>query len=296
MANTPLVAFLGIGLMGAPMARNLCAAGYQLSVWNRTAEKARALIADGARVTDTAHDAVEEADIIISMLSDGMATQALLFEDGAAAAMKKGALVIDMSSSKASEAKDIARRLAAQNVAYLDAPVSGGTKGAEAASLAIMVGGDKAFFDKALPVLQVMGRPTLVGGTGAGQMAKLANQAIVGVSIGIVAEAMLFLEKGGADPAAVREALRGGFADSTILQQHGERMTTGNFTPGGTARTQEKDMANILYEAEKLGLKLPLTQILRDRYQTLIETLDGGDKDHSALYLELLAQNNQTPK
>ena len=296
MANTPLVAFLGIGLMGAPMARNLCAAGYQLSVWNRTAEKARALIADGARVTDTAHDAVEEADIIISMLSDGMATQALLFEDGAAAAMKKGALVIDMSSSKASEAKDIARRLAAQNVAYLDAPVSGGTKGAEAASLAIMVGGDKAFFDKALPVLQVMGRPTLVGGTGAGQMAKLANQAIVGVSIGIVAEAMLFLEKGGADPAAVREALRGGFADSTILQQHGERMTTGNFTPGGTARTQEKDMANVLYEAEKLGLKLPLTQILRDRYQTLIETLDGGDKDHSALYLELLAQNNQTPK
>ena len=296
MANTPLVAFLGIGLMGAPMARNLCAAGYQLSVWNRTAEKARALIADGARVTDTAHDAVEEADIIISMLSDGMATQALLFEDGAAAAMKKGALVIDMSSSKASEAKDIARRLAEQNVAYLDAPVSGGTKGAEAASLAIMVGGDKAFFDKALPVLQVMGRPTLVGGTGAGQMAKLANQAIVGVSIGIVAEAMLFLEKGGADPAAVREALRGGFADSTILQQHGERMTTGNFTPGGTARTQEKDMANILYEAEKLGLKLPLTQILRDRYQTLIETLDGGDKDHSALYLELLAQNNQTPK
>ena len=296
MANTPHVAFLGIGLMGAPMARNLCAAGYQLSVWNRTAEKARALIADGARVTDTAHDAVAEADIIISMLSDGMATQALLFEDGAAAAMKKGALVIDMSSSKASEAKDIARRLAAQNVAYLDAPVSGGTKGAEAASLAIMVGGDKAFFDKALPVLQVMGRPTLVGGTGAGQMAKLANQAIVGVSIGIVAEAMLFLEKGGADPAAVREALRGGFADSTILQQHGERMTTGNFTPGGTARTQEKDMANILYEAEKLGLKLPLTQILRDRYQTLIETLDGGDKDHSALYLELLAQNNQTPK
>lgn len=296
MANTPHVAFLGIGLMGAPMARNLCAAGYQLSVWNRTAEKARALIADGARVTDTAHDAVAEADIIISMLSDGMATQALLFEDGAAAAMKKGALVIDMSSSKASEAKDIARRLAAQYVAYLDAPVSGGTKGAEAASLAIMVGGDKAFFDKALPVLQVMGRPTLVGGTGAGQMAKLANQAIVGVSIGIVAEAMLFLEKGGADPAAVREALRGGFADSTILQQHGERMTTGNFTPGGTARTQEKDMANILYEAEKLGLKLPLTQILRDRYQTLIETLDGGDKDHSALYLELLAQNNQTPK
>ena len=296
MTNIPLVAFLGIGLMGAPMARNLCAAGYQLSIWNRTAEKARALIADGARVTDTAHHAVEEADIIISMLSDGMATQALLFEDGAAAAMKKGALVIDMSSSKASEAKDIARRLAELGVGYLDAPVSGGTKGAEAASLAIMVGGDKAFFDKAMPILQVMGRPTLVGGTGAGQMAKLANQAIVGVSIGIVAEAMLFLEKGGADPAAVREALRGGFADSTILQQHGERMTTGNFTPGGTARTQEKDMANVLYEAEKLGLKLPLTQILHDRYQTLVETLDGGDKDHSALYLELLAQNNQTPK
>ena len=291
MTDRPHIAFLGIGLMGAPMARNLIKAGYDLCLWNRTSEKAQALRADGAKVAASPAQAVEKADIIITMLSDGVATDALLFDAGVAASMKTGALVIDMSSSKASEAKDHAMRLAEHGIGYLDAPVSGGTKGAEEASLAIMVGGEKPHFDEAYPILQEMGRATHVGGHGAGQMAKLANQAIVGVSIGIVAEAMLFIEKGGADPAAVREALRGGFADSTILQQHGARMTTGNFVPGGTARTQEKDMANVLYEAEKLGLELPLTQILRDRYATLITELDGGDKDHSALYLELLARN-----
>lgn len=291
MTDRPYIAFLGIGLMGAPMARNLIKAGYDLCLWNRTSEKAQALTADGAKVAASAGQAVEKADIIITMLSDGMATDALLFDKGVAASMKTGAVVIDMSSSKASEAKDHAMRLAKHDIGYLDAPVSGGIKGAEDASLAIMVGGEKPHFEMAYPILQEMGRATHLGGHGAGQMAKLANQAIVGVTIGIVAEAMLFLEKGGADPAAVREALRGGFADSTILQQHGARMTTGNFVPGGTARTQEKDMANVLYEAEKLGLELPLTQILRDRYARLITELDGGDKDHSALYLELLARN-----
>ena len=285
------IAFLGTGLMGGPMARNLLKAGFQVRAWNRTAEKAAPLAADGAVICQTASEAVSGADIIILMVSDGPTVHHLLFEQEVAQAMSSGALVIDMSSIKAKEARIHATQLAALGVGHLDAPVSGGTKGAEAASLAIMVGGEASDFATAEPVFAAMGRAVHVGPAGAGQLSKLANQAIVGVTIGIVAEAMLFVEKGGADPTAVRQALSGGFADSTILQQHGARMTTGDFVPGGTSRTQEKDMNNVLDEASDLALTLPLTKIVRDRYTRLVETLDAGDKDHSALYLELLDLN-----
>lgn len=291
MNDQAQIAFLGTGLMGEPMARNLLKAGFQVRAWNRTAEKAAPLAADGAVICQTASEAVSGADIIILMVSDGPTVHHLLFEQEVAGAISSGALVIDMSSIKAKEARIHAAQLAALGVGHLDAPVSGGTKGAEAASLAIMVGGEASDFAAAALVFAAMGRAVHVGPAGAGQLSKLANQAIVGVTIGIVAEAMLFVEKGGADPAAVRQALSGGFADSTILQQHGARMTTGDFVPGGTSRTQEKDMNNVLDEASDLALTLPLTKIVRDRYTRLVEALDAGDKDHSALYLELLDLN-----
>ena len=295
MSSPSKIAFIGIGLMGNHMARNLLGAGHEVFVWNRTLAKANALAGDGAIICARPEDAVSQADFIILMVSDGPTVQSILFDQNLAAAMKKGAIVIDMSSIKASEARQHKALLADKGVRHLDAPVSGGTKGAEAGSLAIMVGGDEADFADSVELFAPMGRAVHVGPSGAGQLSKLANQAIVGVTIGIVAEAMLFVEKGGANPAAVREALKGGFADSTILQQHGLRMTTGDFVPGGPSRFQVKDMTNVLDEAAADDLRLPLTEEVRDRFKKLVDEMDGGDLDHSALYLELLARNGISP-
>jgi 2-hydroxy-3-oxopropionate reductase len=286
------VALLGTGLMGFPMARNLAAAGVPLTVWNRTRAKADPLAADGVRVAATVAQAVAGADIIISMMSDGPTVIAVLKE--VAPDLKPGALWIDMSSTKPDEARAQAAILAGHDVRHLDAPVSGGTKGAEAASLAIMVGGDAAVFERARPVLEAMGRPVHVGPPGTGQLSKLCNQTIVAVTIGAVAEAMLLATEGGADPAALRAALKGGFADSTILQQHGARMTEGNFVPGGLSKFQLKDLDNVLAEAALVNLSLPMTQGVRDRFKHFVETMDGADQDHSGLYLELRARNGMT--
>ena len=291
MSLTAKIAFLGTGLMGSHMARNILKAGFSLTAWNRTLAKAQALIADGANVPATAAEAVAEADIVITMLSDGPTVHDLLFDQELAAAMKAGTLLIDMSSIKPSEARRHAELMRERGLHHLDAPVSGGTKGAETGSLAIMAGGDEAVFTRAVSVLSAMGRPVRVGPDGSGQLSKLANQTIVAVTIGVVAEAMLLAEKGGADPAAIRDALKGGFADSVILQQHGERMTTNNFEPGGLSRMQLKDINNALEEAGQHELILPLTKQVKTRYTTLIEEMDGADTDHSALYLELLRQN-----
>ncbi len=292
MSSPTKIAFLGTGLMGSHMARNILKAGFSLTAWNRTLTKAQVLIADGADVPATAAEAIAEADIAITMLSDGLTVHNLMFNQNLAAAMKEGAILIDMSSIKPSEARAHASLMRERGLHHLDAPVSGGTKGAEAGSLAIMAGGDEAVFTAAVPVLSAMGRPVRVGPDGSGQLSKLANQTIVAVTIGVVAEAMLLAEKGGADPAAIRDALKGGFADSVILQQHGERMTTGNFKPGGMSRMQLKDINNALEEAGQHGLVLPLTKQVQARYTTLTEEMDGANTDHSALYLELLRQNN----
>ena len=291
MSSTAKIAFLGTGLMGSHMARNILKAGFSLTAWNRTLAKAQALIADGAEVPATAAEAIAEADIVITMLSDGPTVHDLLFDQELAAAMKAGTILIDMSSIKPSEARTHAALMRKRGLHHLDAPVSGGTKGAEAGSLAIMAGGDEAVFTRAVSVLSAMGRPVRVGPDGSGQLSKLANQTIVAVTIGVVAEAMLLAEKGGADPAAIRDALKGGFADSVILQQHGERMTTSNFEPGGLSRMQLKDINNALEEAGQNELILPLTEQVKTRYTTLIEEMNGADTDHSALYLELLRQN-----
>lgn len=285
------IAFLGTGLMGVPMAANLLRAGHELRVWNRTAGKAVALAEQGARICDDPAQALEGAEMVVSMMSDGAAVAQVQRRCLAAGAVRASMLWIDMSSVRPGEARAQAAALDAAGARLLDAPVSGGTRGAEAARLAIMVGGDQRDFDRAAPVLRAMGRPVLVGPTGAGQLAKLANQAIVGITIGAVAEATLMLQRGGADPAAARRALAGGFADSLVLQQHGARMSDGDFTPGGTCRTQLKDMRNILAEAAELGLALPLSQQIEARYAALCDAPDRAELDHAALYLELGDRN-----
>jgi len=299
--TTSKIALLGTGLMGAPMSRNLLAAGFGLSVWNRSRAKAEPLAEQGAVVCDTAAQAVAGADVVITMLSDGSAVGGLVQDSGVTGALDGGArdggardggaLWLDMSSIKPEQARAHSAHLAGLGIAHLDAPVSGGTRGAEAATLAIMVGGGADAFVRAAPIFAAMGRAVHVGPSGSGQLSKLANQAIVAVTIAAVAEAMLLVRQGGADPAAVRAALKGGFADSVILQQHGERMTTGNFTPGGLSRFQLKDLDNLLGEAGQLHLELPVSQGVRDRFATFCDAMDGGDKDHSGLFLELLARN-----
>ncbi len=291
MTTSRKITLIGTGLMGVPMSRNLLKAGHDLTVWNRTLARAEPLAKDGATVAPDAMTAITGAEFVITMLSDGFASGAVIEEALAAKALSPGAVWIDMSSAKPEHARAQAKLLESLGFAHLDAPVSGGTKGAEAASLAIMVGGKADTYQTARAILEAMGRPVHVGPSGAGQLSKLANQTIVAVTISAVAEAMLLAEQGGADPAAVRAALKGGFADSVILQQHGERMTTGNFEPGGLTKFQVKDLNNTLDEAASLGLTLPATESVRDRFQHFIDAMDGAEKDHSGLYLELKARN-----
>ncbi|MAY61564.1 MAG: 2-hydroxy-3-oxopropionate reductase [Rhizobiales bacterium] len=288
------IAFLGTGLMGAPMARRLAQAGYDISVWNRSLEKAGPLAPHGAIVCASPAEAARGADLVITMLTDGPAVGEVVFDRGVAEACAGDATILDMSSIRPAEARDHSNRLAQRGRRHIDAPVSGGTRGAEAGTLAIMAGGDEAVFNELKPVLQVLGRPVRVGPSGAGQLAKLANQAIVGIAIGAVAEATLLVSEGGGDLPAFREALKGGFADSTILQQHGERMEKRDFAPGGRSSVQLKDLDNVLREAEALGLELPLVKALRDRYKRLSGPLGKGDLDHSALFLELLDLNERS--
>lgn len=280
------IAFLGTGLMGAPMVRNLLKAAFPVTVWNRSPGKAEALLPDGARVAGSASNAARDADVVITMVSDGAAVRALL-DDGLADAMTPGTVFIDMSSIKPHEARDHFDLLAARGIRAIDAPVSGGTKGATDGTLAIMAGGEESAFEAAMPALMAMGRPTLVGPPGTGQLAKLANQGIVATTIGIVAEAMLLMQSAGADMNRLREALKGGFADSVILQQHGKRMADGDFTPGGRSVLQLKDLNNLLEEAASLGLALPQAELQQARFHRFVHELGGADLDHAGLFLEL---------
>ena len=285
------VAFLGVGLMGSRMARNLLAAGHRLTVWNRNKSKADSLAAQGAIVADSAAVAVNGAGTIIAMLADGPAVESVLFgADGAAAKIAAGALVIDMSSAPPDLARTHAKRFAARGIDYLDAPVSGGTIGAEQATLAIMAGGTPAAFERAASIFAALGRATLVGPAGSGQLAKLANQAIVAVTIGAVAEALLLAAAGGADPAAVRQAILGGFADSRVLALHGDRMILRDFIPGGPADHQVKDCATIVDAAKAAGLTLPFAETALALFRDLVAH-GGGRYDHSALVLELERRN-----
>lgn len=291
MTHTPLrIAVLGIGMMGLPVARRLCAAGHQIHAWNRTRAKADLLASDGVTVHNTPTDAVAHADIVISLLENGPVVGRVLFDQRVATAMRQGTLFIDMASIQPSEARDHAARLEELGIAHLDAPVSGGTVGAEAGTLAIMAGGRVENFVRAQPVFSALGRATHVGPHGAGQLAKLANQMIVGITIGAVAEALLFAAKGGADMTKVREAISGGFAESRILQLHGQRMVERDFSARARMSVQLKDMRNALSTAEDTGFDAPITALFERLYAQGVEH-GLGELDHSGLFVELASRN-----
>lgn len=276
------IAFLGIGLMGKPMASRLAAAGYPLTAWNRTRAKAESVA--GALVADTPAAAVAQADIVITMLEAGPIVADVITQ--CLSSLRPGTLVIDMSSTQQAEAQRMQQQLAEHGIRFLDAPVSGGVLGAEAGTLAIMAGGSMADFAEVENVLKVLGRPTHVGGPGCGQLAKLCNQLIVGGTLAIVAEALLLAQAGGAYPAAVRTAIRGGFAESRILEVHGQRMLERNFMPGGQVKSQAKDMDNILAAAAIAGLHLPLTALVGESFNSILPTVPQADQSAALLALE----------
>ena len=282
----PRIAFLGIGLMGRPMASRLLQAGYAVTVWNRTPGKLLPVTALGAVAAETPALAVCDADIVITMLDAGPGVITVL--ETALPAMRAGSLIIDMSSTAQAEALAIDSLARSYGVAFLDAPVSGGVIGAEQGTLAIMAGASTDDYLRAQSVLQVLGRPTLVGPVGCGQLAKLCNQLIVGGTMSIVAEALLLAQAGGADPVAVRAAMRGGFAESRILEVHGERMLQRNFLPGGQVRSQAKDMANVLQAASVAGLNLPVSTLVATLFRSILETLGNADQAAALLALERL--------
>lgn len=284
------IGILGIGIMGFQMARRLAEAGHAVTAWNRSRDKAERLRDFGVGVAGKAVDAARGAEAVICMLSSGPVCDEVLIEGGVLNAMPKGGLVIVMSSIPVETARAQAEAAARIGLRYLDAPVSGGEKGAAEGTLAIMVGGEPATFTDAKPILEAMGRPTLVGPAGSGELAKLANQVIVANTIATVSEALLLAKAGGADIAAVRQALLGGFADSTILRLHGQRMIAGNFKPGGPAKHQLKDQRTAIGLAQKLGVTLPVSERVQGLFEDMVEN-GGGDTDHSGLFVELHRRN-----
>ena len=285
-----VIAFLGMGKMGRPMAYNLASAGFRVKCWNRTSEKLGSL----PSILEAHEDlqrTIAGADVVISMLSDGSATKKIIskLENKVLSSIKTW---IEMASVLPQEAIDQSAFFQKNNITYLDAPVSGGTVAANNRNLAIMVGGEDDVYKEAIKIFEPLGKSVLVGPCGAGQLAKLANQAIVGITIGAVAEAVLLLERGGVNVDSVREALSGGFADSAILQQHGKRMSDRNFEAGGSIKTQLKDMQNIQYTAQMFGVELPMVDKVTDRYLALSDNPSNLEKDHSALFLELLKHNS----
>ena len=288
MTSTPLkIGFIGLGLMGSPMCSHLIAAGHTLFVHTRS--KVPAAIAETAATQCvSARGVAERADVVILMLPDTPDVERVLFgETGVAAGLSAGKLVIDMSSISPTETQAFARRIEALGCDYLDAPVSGGEVGAKAASLTIMVGGKGVAFERARPLFERMGRNiTHVGGSGAGQITKVANQIIVALNIAAVSEALVFASKAGADPARVRQALMGGFASSRILEVHGERMIKRTFAPGFRIGLHQKDLNLALQSARSLGVALPQTAGAAQLMQ-VCAAHGLADADHSALVLAL---------
>jgi len=285
------IGFIGLGIMGTPMAAHLIKAGHKLFVHTRSKVPAD-LLSAGATSCASATEVAQHADIIFMMLPDTPDVEKVLFGDkGVCAGLSKGKTVVDMSSISPMDTKVFAQKINALGADYLDAPVSGGEVGAKAASLTIMVGGPEAVFERVKPLFELMGKNiTLVGGNGDGQTCKVANQIIVALNIAAVGEALLFASKAGADPAKVRQALMGGFASSRILEVHGERMIKRTFNPGFRIGLHQKDLSLALSGARALGVALPQTAGAAQLMQVC--SANGmQDLDHSALVraLELMA-------
>jgi 2-hydroxy-3-oxopropionate reductase len=292
MTSSPLkIGFVGLGIMGSPMAGHLINAGHQVFVYTR-GKMPESIAQSGATPCLSARGVAERADIIIMMVPDTPDVEAALFaENGIAAGLSEGKTVVDMSSVSPIATKAFAQKINALGCDYLDAPVSGGEVGAKNATLSIMVGGSEATFEKVKPLFELMGKNiTLVGGNGDGQTAKVANQIIVALNIEAVAEALLFAAKAGADPARVRLALMGGFASSKILEVHGERMVKRTFDPGFRIALHQKDLNLALSSARALGVSLPNTATAQELFNSCVAH-GGAAWDHSAMVkaLEKLA-------
>ena len=276
------VGFVGLGLMGLPMAKNILENKYPLIVWNRSTKNLNKIKKLGAEECQNLVDLPSKCKIIIMMLINDKVC--LEVTEVLKKNLKKDQILIDMSSTKQKTAIEIEKKIKNKKGHFLDAPVSGGTQGAATGNLAIMVGGEKKIFDKINNLLKSMGTVTYVGKTGSGQVAKLANQAIVGITIGAVSEALILAEAAGADPRAVREAIKNGFAGSQILEQHGKRILENNFEPGGKCSTQLKDMNNIIETAKTYNVHLPLSEKIEKLYKLIVKK-GKSNLDHSALYL-----------
>ncbi len=278
------IGFIGLGVMGRPMAGHLIAAGHEVFL-HRVKDVSQPLVEAGGKALESAAAVAEQAEIIILMLPDTPDVEMVLFgADGVAERLAAGKLVIDMSSISPVATKGFAERVIQLGASYVDAPVSGGEVGAKAATLTIMVGASGVDFERARPLFEIMGKNiTHVGEVGAGQTAKVANQIIVGLTIEAVAEGLAFAKAAGVDPAKVREALMGGFAASRILEVHGDRMVKGTFDPGFRLRLHRKDIGLAIGSAGQLELALPHTASLQ---QMMNKALNQGlgDKDHSALF------------
>jgi 2-hydroxy-3-oxopropionate reductase len=287
------IAFIGLGIMGRPMAGHLIAAGHKLAVFDNVAIPEE-LIGAGARQVGSSAEAARGAEVVIVMVPDTPHVEAVLFgKEGVAAGLSSGTIVVDMSSISPIATKDFARRINQLGCDYLDAPVSGGEVGAKAATLTIMVGGPQAAFDRVRPLFELMGKNvTLVGGNGDGQTTKVANQIIVALTIEAVGEALLFASKAGADPAKVRQALMGGFASSRILEVHGARMIERNFEPGFRIELHQKDLNLALQGARALKIALPATAACQELLNAVVAQ-GGASWDHSAIVrvLEKLADH-----
>ena len=285
MAN---LGFTGVGIMGKPMAGHLLAAGHTVNVYDVDSKPVQELASKGAVACGSNKEVAQKSDIVFIMVPDTPDVEAVLFgKDGVAEGVRSGSIVVDMSSISPIETKGFAKKLDAMGVEMLDAPVSGGQVGAEKATLSIMVGGKPKVFQQIKPYFEIMGKNiTHIGGNGDGQTCKVANQIVVGLTIEAISEALLFASKAGADPAKVREALLGGFAQSRILDLHGQRMIERNFAPGFRIRHQQKDLNLALQGARSLGLSLPNTATTQELYNVLAAE-GNSNLDHSALVLAL---------
>jgi len=285
MAN---IGFIGVGIMGKPMAGHLLAAGHTVHVYDLMAEPVQELASKGAVSCSSCQEIARKSDITFIIVPDTPDVEAVLFgKDGVADGVRSGSIVVDMSSISPIATKEFAKKLDAMGVEMLDAPVSGGQVGAEKATLSIMVGGKPEVFNQVKPYFEIMGKNIIhIGGNGDGQTCKVANQIVVGSTIEAVSEALLFASKAGADPAKVREALLGGFAQSRILDLHGERMIKRTFAPGFRIRHQQKDLNLALQGARSLGLSLPSTAVVQELFNA-VAAQGGSDLDHSALVLAL---------
>lgn len=282
------VGFLGLGIMGRPMALNTLKAGHEVVVWARRAESMAPLAEAGARIATSPAEVARQVDVVISMVADAPdVEQVMLGENGVASGAQAGLVAVDMSTISPSAAKDIAAKMKARGIEFVDAPVSGGEVGAIAGTLSIMAGGTEAAFAKAKPAFECMGKNIVhIGDSGAGQVAKACNQIMTGMGVMAVAEALCFASKAGANPAKVREALLGGFAYSKILENHGQRMIDRNFKPGFKSWMHQKDLNIVMQSAHELGLMLPGSAMTAQMFNAMVGS--GLGEEDSIAVLKLL--------